>query len=187
MRLRHRSSRRPKASTFPQQADEPVPAARKHVRTKQRPDSSKCVTRTNDPARCQTVLIVDDDPNVLIVLKAALTHAGYGVLTADGGDDALEVLTSNEHLVAVISDYAMVGLNGAALLTHVRELRPSLPCLLTTGMLAVEDSHRLPVDVEVMRKPFRLDIFAEKVRSICGSENQRRSTRHRDDTDQPSA
>ena len=172
MRLTHRAPRRPTAPTYSRPADEPVPAARKCLRTKQQSNSSERAKQTNNQALCRTILIVDDDPNVLIVLQAALTHAGYGVLTAGGGDHALEVLTGNEHIVAVISDYAMVGLNGAALLTHVRELRPSLPCLLITGMLTIESYHPLPINVEVMRKPFRLGIFAEKVRSICGPADQ---------------
>ncbi|HZU50789.1 MAG TPA: ATP-binding protein, partial [Sphingomicrobium sp.] len=67
-----------------------------------------------------TVLLVEDEPMVRSVAERALTRHGYTVITADNGEDALEILGRNEPIDLLISDVVMPGMDGP---TMVREAR----------------------------------------------------------------
>lgn len=78
------------------------------------------------------VLCVDDEPRVVQGLGVHLRRA-YEVLTAHGGEEALERLKSAGAVAAVVSDMRMPGMDGAALLAKVRELYPDTTRILLTG------------------------------------------------------
>ena len=59
-----------------------------------------------------TVLLVEDEPMVRAVAERALTRHGYTVLTADNGEDALEILGRGEAIDLLISDVVMPGMDG---------------------------------------------------------------------------
>lgn len=79
-----------------------------------------------------TVLCVDDEANILSALKRVLRTAGFQVLTAGGGQQALEVLGSTA-VDVVVSDMRMPGMDGAALLEQVQQRWPAVMRLLLTG------------------------------------------------------
>ncbi len=86
------------------------------------------------PPGSATVLVVDDTPAVLQVARRSLERAGYTVLVADNGSDALELISSDRHPVdVVVSDVVMPRMGGAKLLQRLGELRPDLPVILTSG------------------------------------------------------
>lgn len=79
-----------------------------------------------------TLLLVDDEVNILKALTRLLRPAGYQLLTAENGADALAVLA--QHPVdLVLSDMRMPMMNGAVFLSHVRERYPDTVRLLLTG------------------------------------------------------
>lgn len=78
------------------------------------------------------VLCVDDEPRVVQGLAAHLRRA-YDVLTAHGGDEALERLKSAGPIAVIVSDMRMPGMDGAALLANVRNLYPDTIRVLLTG------------------------------------------------------
>lgn len=83
-------------------------------------------------AEKNTVLLVDDDPDVLVLTARALTLDGYPVLTAARGEEALAAL--REHAVSVVvSDFSMPGMNGAQLLAQVAALYPDTLRLIVSG------------------------------------------------------
>jgi len=82
------------------------------------------------PAR--TLLVVDDEENVLNSLRRLLRGEGYHVLTAAGGDEALELLASNE-VGVVLSDERMPGMSGTELLRRVRTMYPSAVRIVLSG------------------------------------------------------
>lgn len=99
------------------------------------------------------VLLVDDDAMVRAGVEAMLDSLGYGVVSADGGEAALDILHNGTAVDAVMTDYAMPGMNGAVLAQEVRALRPGLPVILITGYVDK------PAGLEhavVLSKPFRL-------------------------------
>jgi DNA-binding NtrC family response regulator len=89
----------------------------------------------------KTVLIVDDETLKLMTLKESLTSAGYDVLTATDGNQALDMLRS-EKVQALITDVRMPGVDGLTLLEKSKEMDPSRPVLVMTGYGAIEDAVR---------------------------------------------
>jgi len=81
---------------------------------------------------CERILFVDDEENVLEGYKRLL-HGEFEVETAKGGEQALAALRLLGPYAIVISDMRMPGLDGAGLLSRVRELAPSTVRMLLTG------------------------------------------------------
>jgi len=88
------------------------------------------------PARRHTLLIVDDEVDVLESLRH-LFHRTYRVLTANGGDEAVELLGRHEvHLI--LSDQRMPGMSGDKFLSHARRTQPDAIRLLFTGYADIQ-------------------------------------------------
>jgi DNA-binding NtrC family response regulator len=80
----------------------------------------------------KTILIVDDDINVLEVLGARLSSAGFAVLKAESGAEALQILRK-ESIDLMISDVKMPHMGGVALFKEARALCPGLPIVFLTA------------------------------------------------------
>lgn len=93
----------------------------------------------------ETILIVDDEKNYLIVLEALLSDAGYEVLTADNANMALEMVRSHD-LDLVITDMRMPGLDGMEFLAQLHIQQPELPVIMMTAYATVEKA------VEAMKR-----------------------------------
>ena len=79
-----------------------------------------------------TILLVDDDPALLRLLSIRLTAAGYDVMTADNGAQALAQLAVHyPHLV--ITDLQMDGMDGLALFDTIHRSHPTLPVIILTA------------------------------------------------------
>jgi CheY-like chemotaxis protein len=113
----------------------------------------------------QVVLFVDDDALVRLGAEAALTGLGYRVLAADGGDAALTILRAGAAVDALVTDYAMPGMNGATLVQEVRRLTPGLPALLITGYA---DKPTGLQHIPLLQKPFRPNDLAAHLAAILG-------------------
>lgn len=85
----------------------------------------------------ETVLVVDDERNYLLVLEELLMEEGYQVLTADNGRGALEIARGQE-LDVVISDIKMPGMDGMTLLEKFHEQNPDLPVIMMTAYGSME-------------------------------------------------
>ena len=113
------------------------------------------------------ILLVDDLAEVLATVGASLERAGFEVVRASGGEQALAALVADgcgERFDALVTDYAMPGLNGVGLIEQARALRPGLPALLITGFIpAGSGSGTLPEGVVVLGKPFQRDELIEAV------------------------
>lgn len=91
-----------------------------------------------------TVLVVDDEPNYLIVLSELLRDAGFEVFTAQSGKEALPIVLGTD-LDVLISDIKMPGMDGIELLENVKNLNRELPVILITAYAEVKKA------VEAMR------------------------------------
>ncbi|MFO0581590.1 MAG: ATP-binding protein [Anaeromyxobacter sp.] len=114
------------------------------------------------PRGSETVLLVEDDPNVRALAARALERRGYAVLTAADGEGALHLAASGlERVDLLVTDVAMPGMDGRALARKLRQLRPELPVLFISGYLASgPDSLEGPF----LPKPFTPDALALRVR-----------------------
>jgi CheY-like chemotaxis protein/DNA-binding transcriptional regulator YiaG len=120
--------------------------------------------------RQETVLVVDDDPDVLKLLGAALRSAGYAVRVAESGDKALHILASGVRIDALVSDLAMVGVDGVELFLQAAQICPGLPGIMITGYAAAERLRNLPPTIEVLRKPFRMMELIGHLRALHGNQ-----------------
>jgi ActR/RegA family two-component response regulator len=84
------------------------------------------------PEQQPTLLLVDDEENILSALIRMLRRDGYRILTATGADDALDVLGRNDVQV-VISDQRMPGTSGTELLSKVKEMYPDTVRMVLSG------------------------------------------------------
>ena len=84
-----------------------------------------------------TILIVDDEKNYLVVLEDLLSDEGYQVLTADAGAKALEIVHSHD-LDLVITDMKMPGMDGMVLLERIHIFKADLPVIMMTAHGDVE-------------------------------------------------
>ncbi|HYZ22898.1 MAG TPA: CHASE3 domain-containing protein, partial [Rhodopila sp.] len=80
-----------------------------------------------------TLLVVDDDEIVRDVLATSLEDAGYTVLRAAAGQDALALLNAGNTIDLLLSDYSMPGMNGLTLIREAQRDVPGLPAILLTG------------------------------------------------------
>ncbi|SRR5581483_1975481 len=85
------------------------------------------------PERRPTILCVDDESNPLVLRKLVLEKAGYEVITARSGQEALEILASRV-VDLVLSDHLMPGMSGAELAQQIKSQRPKLPVVLISGV-----------------------------------------------------
>jgi two-component system cell cycle sensor histidine kinase/response regulator CckA len=120
-----------------------------------------------------TVLLVEDEPMVRSVAERALTRHGYQVITADNGEDALEILDKGETIDLLISDVVMPGMDGPAMVREARKSRPELKVLFMSGY--AEEQLRKSIDIEnvnFLPKPFSVTDLAEAARNTLGAESK---------------
>ena len=121
------------------------------------------------PSGIETILVVDDEVELVVLATSVLEKLGYTVVCAGNGPAAVKVLEENTTIDLVFSDVVMPGgmsgLDLAAIITHKY---PHLKLLLTTGFAVEADS---PTSVteskhDVLRKPYRGIELAKRVRKI---------------------
>ena len=86
-----------------------------------------------------TILLVDDDPDILKLLSLRLVAAGYGVRAVDSGEKALAVLAASRPEL-VITDLKMGGMDGLALFDEIRKQTPMLPVIILTAHGTIPDA-----------------------------------------------
>jgi DNA-binding NtrC family response regulator len=113
------------------------------------------------------VLIVDDDPALLLALREALRLRMEGVMvdTADSGRAAIDLIIPTDY-DAIITDIKMPGTDGITLLAEIRTRRPDTPTLMITG----HGEHALAIDAlrggayDFIQKPIDRDYFVVSLR-----------------------
>ena len=99
-----------------------------------------------------TVLLVDDEILVRMGTAALLEDLGYEVVEANSAESALQQLSEGVEPDILLTDHLMPGMNGAELITAVRQSRPTLPVVIVSGYSDVEG---VPADIPRLSKPFR--------------------------------
>ncbi len=120
----------------------------------------------------ETVLVVEDDSAVRLLVTELLAELGYQVLEAHDGPSALPILNSDARIDLMVSDVGLPGLNGRQLAESARAVRPALKVLFITGYAenAAVRSGFLGPDMEMITKPFAIDALATKVREMLAGE-----------------
>jgi CheY-like chemotaxis protein len=112
----------------------------------------------------ETVLVVEDDPEVRQVAVATLETLGFSVQEAETGDKAAALLERGDKVRLLLSDVRMPGvLNGVDLARRVRREWPSIHVVLTSGYADLEDALD---EFHFLHKPYRASDLAEKLRAL---------------------
>lgn len=117
----------------------------------------------------ETVLVVEDEPLVRMLVVDVLEELGYSVIEASDGPEAVKVFQSDERIDLLITDVGLPnGMNGRQVADAARQYRPDLKVLFATGYAenAVLSHGHLDRGMHVITKPFVMDILASKVRNI---------------------
>jgi PAS domain S-box-containing protein len=115
----------------------------------------------------ETVLVVDDEPIVRMLIVDVLEEGGYGAVEAADGPAAMKILQSDMRIDLLVTDVGLPGgMNGRQVADAARALRPGLKVLFVTGYAenAVVGDGRLEEGMEVITKPFATTALAQKIR-----------------------
>jgi DNA-binding response OmpR family regulator len=116
-----------------------------------------------------TILVVDDEPDILEMIEMGLAAEGYALVLADGGMRALSLFDARRADL-VICDIKMPGLDGISTITRLREQDPHLPVIVLTGFVTPDTAEQCSqLGVHLIRKPFA---FSELSRLVSTSLRQ---------------
>ncbi|MDP1027737.1 PAS domain-containing protein [Sphingomonas sp. KR1UV-12] len=115
--------------------------------------------------RGETVLLVEDDSSVRLLVRAVLEELRYRIIEAGDAGEAVPVLASDRHIDLMISDVGLPGMNGRQLAEIARRHRPDLPILFVTGYAenAAIRSGFLGTNMSMITKPFTIDTLSAKI------------------------
>ena len=109
------------------------------------------------------ILLVDDEEGYRELIARILTKAGYEVLQAGNGVEALSLLEKSQ-IDLVISDILMPVLNGYALVARLRAKWPKMPVILTTGFLSPDAAKRMMNgSVDFIPKPINAEALIDMI------------------------
>jgi len=117
----------------------------------------------------ETVLVVEDDPSVRMLIMDILAELGYAAIEAYDSQSALPALESRRRIDLLVTDVGLPGgMNGRQLAERARQLRPGLSTLFITGYAegAAIRARFLEPGMDLVSKPFTLDGLAAKIREM---------------------
>jgi CheY-like chemotaxis protein len=118
----------------------------------------------------QTVLLVEDDASVRLLVREILEELAYRTIEAGSADEAMPVIRSDQQIDLLISDVGLPGMNGRQLAEIVREHRPRLPILFVTGYAenAAIRAGFLGTGMSMITKPFAIETLSVKIAEMMG-------------------
>ena len=116
----------------------------------------------------EMILLVDDEPGIRHLAKKLLNNAGYHVMQATNGQEALDIhADANGTIDLVILDMNMPVMGGVECLDHLQVSAPNLPVLLASGFACSEESRKMMSDtVQYLNKPYHAKELLQKVRRM---------------------
>ena len=135
---------------------------------------SEAVQRAERPAELslsgsETVLIVEDEEQILNLAKVVLERYGYQVLTAGAPEDACEICAAcTGEIQLLLTDVVMPTMNGKELQTRLEIIQPGIKTLFMSGYNDEVIAHRGVLDqgIQFLAKPFTVQSLVEKVRAV---------------------
>jgi PAS domain S-box-containing protein len=112
--------------------------------------------------RGKTVLVVDDEPAILSITKRVLTNAGYSVLTATNGREALTLFKEySESITVILTDSMMPVLDGHCFIETIKIVSPAINIILMSGLTNEQSPGHF------LRKPFTAESLLEAIKAAC--------------------
>ncbi|VVN66411.1 PAS domain-containing sensor histidine kinase [Pseudomonas fluorescens] len=116
----------------------------------------------------ETVVLVEDDPAVRMLVLNVLDELGYNAHEAEDAKTALPLLESDLRVDLLVTDVGLPGMNGRQLAEIARQSRPQLKVLFMTGYAekALDRQGFLEEGMDMVAKPFSIDVLANKIRTM---------------------
>ena len=115
----------------------------------------------------ETVLVVEDEDGVRELAVTFLELAGYRVLQAKNGEDALRLIEQQyQEIALILSDAVMPNMGGIELAKRIREQYSDLKFLLMTGFTKSADGDELSGNIPTIYKPFKFEELTQKIREV---------------------
>lgn len=116
----------------------------------------------------ETLLVAEDEEIVRTLLTSILEKAGFRVIAAGNGVEALEKFRENDDISLVVTDVVMPKLNGREILEEIRKTRPDMKGIYISGYTAdiMKKKGILEKETDVITKPIRKDELLRKIREV---------------------
>ncbi|KPY45728.1 Response regulator [Pseudomonas viridiflava] len=115
------------------------------------------------------VLIVEDEPLILMLLADYLSGVGYRVLQAENGEQAFEILATKPHLDLMITDYRLPGgISGVQIAEPAVKLRPELKVIFISGYPAeiIDSGSPIAAKAPILAKPFTMETLQSQIQDL---------------------
>lgn len=124
----------------------------------------------------QSILVVDDEPDMRLALTHALNRSGHSVKTACNGYEAIDILKSEEFGL-VITDIKMPDISGMKVLEEVKDLSPQIPVIMITGYGTVSNAVEAMKEgaADYILKPFDSETLESAIKRVCKNSNGKKS------------
>jgi CheY-like chemotaxis protein len=111
-----------------------------------------------------TVLVVDDDPSILSLVKEQLYDYGYQPIMASSGEEALEIALQQTHIDLLLTDIKMPGINGIDLVKQLSTVYPDIRVLFMSVFTLPSTLYRISgKEMIFLQKPFLADTLIKKM------------------------
>lgn len=107
----------------------------------------------------RSILIVEDEENIRLLVRLLLEQQGYTVVEVDNGSDALAILNASSDFDLIITNIQMPVMSGIRLIPELRRLFPTVRLLVVTGYLEKGAVQALRKDCTFLAKPFSRQQF----------------------------
>jgi CheY-like chemotaxis protein len=116
----------------------------------------------------ETVLVIEDEPDVRATTEAMLTGLGYQVMSAENARAGLDILEAEPEIDLMLSDVVLPGgISGPDMVEQARAIMPDIKVLFMSGYakLSIDPRNPLPEGSDLLNKPFRTIDLAQRVRA----------------------
>ncbi len=137
------------------------------------PTTKKNASPSAQSTGAETILVVDDTLPVAELAHRILTNAGYSVITANNGREALDIYeTKRDEISLVILDLLMPEMSGRDCLMELLKIDPSVKALIASGYAPEDELHREigPLVKGFLHKPFAIAELLNEARSVLGGD-----------------
>lgn len=118
----------------------------------------------------ETILLVEDEPNVRLLTREYLQRQGYTVLEAASGAAAIEIVMAYARPIHVLlTDVIMPEMNGRQLANRISSLRPDIKVLYMSGYAEDVVGDKLDEEITLLQKPFNLVALKHKIKEVLAS------------------
>ena len=121
-----------------------------------------------------TILLVDDSASLRSLTQFDLSDAGFEVVSAAGGAEALTMIEREpSRFDLIVTDFAMPLMSGLEVIRYARNMRPNWPAVIITGYADSEGLAKRPADVPLITKPFSRQALLQAIASVTLPQVQR--------------